>query len=138
MENTNFYKVPKWLIKSALSLLVTTPLVMALIYPMYCDYIAKSKASEISVFLPNMQKDIEHNLLAGIPISKLDKSKYLKRGKYISFISITDSGDIVAFEESEGTFMIYHPTVTESKVSWICVGQPARDIPLGCNYANSL
>ena len=135
MEESKYFKVSHRLVEVILIVLITGAVFYA-VQPEGHNYEGKAKLSEIVTLIPQAQNEIEKYLLQGKPLSELDFSKFPTQGQYVSYIKYFTSGEILAYEASEGSFVLYYPELIDHKqVVWHCEGQPYKNMPRTCKGA---
>ena len=134
MEESDYYKIPKRLFRNLLLILPVVLIVYALVKPMYGDYTDRARTNELIALAEPAKIAIAAAIAKGTPIKEFDKKKWIQQGQHLTYMHITDSGEIFSFGESFGTFVKLTPIIKGKEVSWVCIGQPQKNMPMSCRH----
>ncbi len=108
-------------------------LVAAVLIPRYSDFRAKAETIGWMAQMEPIRLKIEENAkrLKTMSGAGKDIDLPLSWPPGVTLFEIRDSGEIILHGGRDGRLVILTPSFAEGKVTWRCVGGPAKDVPCG-------
>ena len=105
----------------------------ALLIPLYGDYRSRAETSIWLSFSSAIKSQIAQNAIRDKTLSNSGHGvKIPVEFRSSPVVTVTDSGIIIMQGKKYGQVLTLVPKLADNKVTWSCIGGPAKDVPPFC------
>lgn len=120
------------ILRISILLIVITGFFYLIFIPPYHPITGKQMAAELVALASPVKVEIAQAIAERKPISQIDWRNIKTQGKYLSYMYITETGEIFTFSEKAGTFIMFTPLYKIGELILLCTGQPKKNQPAAC------